>query len=324
MSDIQDLYKGLPSCETPKLINSVPTRYANTELLQLANVANYERDERRKEIAIREIEEKLVAVGDCSSTGEPIVKNFTTKLHLLADNDEKLQNILRTEDTLQQDVHQNISCLVSAILGETQIPVPNKLHKIHNWFRGLKQIGEESVEGYAIRASFTPANELFIIKSARNVSADELVHEALAGLYVTNTLRQYVPNFMYVYGYSKCSPPFINNREIVSWCNSTEGTNVSYLILENIRDSQTLENFIVNCSYEDFVKTILQLFSALNMAYRYFGFVHHDLHLKNVMVRRFNSGKPVAVKIYSFDGNVEQIGYITTEYVPYFIYYFFS
>ena len=317
MSDTVQLFPGLPTCDELKYVNETDPRIAN-----IINDYSRQIDEKSR---IKE-EEKLAEIADCSVINRSSTDSFSLKLNQLANDDERIVKLLSGYDTISQELHQNISCLVSSILLKGTGTL-SKTNKILNWFSGIRQIGSESIEGYALTASFVPDGGMFIIKTSRDSRYDEISHEAVCGFYVTNKLRKYIPNFMYVYGYTKCSPAIIINKEVENWCSSTSGDNVSYMFLENIRDSQEIGEWVVDASYDNFVKVVLQIFNALNVAYHYYGFVHHDLHKFNIMVRKFTpdkDGKTIPINVYSFDNPETPPEYLATEFVPYFIDYGFA
>lgn len=325
MSDIKDLSEGLKNCDDPIFFNDVYNSYKfSDEVKALLDGYSKEVSNTRKKKIIDNVKDILVEAGICSSSNKSLSDSFLVKLNYFANNDSKLQKLVTGYGTFNQNLHQNIACLVSAILSKDS-NIPGKFNKIHNWFRGLKQIGADSVEGYALRASFTTNNELFIVKTSRNPKKDDISHEALVGLYVTNILRKWVPNFMYVYGHTKCSPMLIKNREVQTWCSSNE-LGVSYLVVENIKNSVPIWKWLQTASYEDFVKVILQIFNALNIAYKYFGFVHHDFHQDNIMVRKFDSPVPVEIHSFTEDNLGRTVGreYVSTNFVPYIIDYGFA
>jgi len=271
----------------------------------------------------KKVEEYLVEQASCSKINPKVFSSYSTRLSSLANEDKSLIDILSTEESLQQKIHGNISCVISAITeeSESEWDAPVKKEKIHNWLRGLKQIGQKSIEGYALQASFTENNDLFVIKSPRNPRHDELVHEAVVGMYTMNKLRTKLPNFMYVYGYTKCSPPVVKNKQVLTWCASSN-PEMSYLITEKIRDSVPIGNWIVNpeVSILDFIAVFYQIVNALNFAYKHSGYTHYDLHSGNVMVRKFD--KMVSVPYYGTSSKI--VGYITTQYIPYIIDYGYS
>lgn len=267
--------------------------------------------------------EYLIQNGSCLSLDPSIVENFDIVLQNITHDTTKLNEILSSDETLNVSIHQNIACLVSAILkGKPFLPTKNQ--KIHNWFKNPKIIGEPTSGGYA----FTTDDNLFVFKANKKILRDDLVYEALVGIYVTNLVRQYVPNFMYVYGYTKCSRLIVGEDDkIKSWCNS--GTGDSYLITENIKDSVSMEAWFenLNITQTEFISVLYQIINALNIANILYGYTHNDLHLGNILIRGFDvcTDKYLAIPSYQINGDKMEInGHILTQYVPYIIDYGFN
>lgn len=126
---------------------------------------------------------------------------------------------------------------------------------------------------------------------------------------------------MYVYGYVKCSPPAIENKEVATWCSSNIPA-VSYLIAENIRDVVSMGEFITDPATTplDVIVVFYQLMNALNLAYKTYGYTHYDLHHGTIMVRKYP--KVIAIPYFGTDNKI--IGYLAPQYVPYIIDYGFS
>ena len=265
------------------------------------------------------VERTLIEQGRCANKNPDISKD--SRLRIFSIDDGKLETVLGGTDGLNASLHDNVACALDAIIYEGKEPgtyTPLMRERIRNWFPQLKQIGQESVEGYALSSSFSQDSTLFVIKAPRNPKDDELVHEAVVGFYALNKLRHILPNYMYVYGYTKCSPPAILNRETVTWCSSSNPS-VSYLITENIRNSITFGDFVLdpNTTPNDFLAVFLQLINALNLAYKHYGYTHYDLHYGNVMIRKYDN--IVAIPYFSTSDEVQ--GYIASRYVPYIIDY---
>lgn len=323
----KDKYPQPIMCGIPILPSNKNIKFTG-ELKTSINIFNNPENPREDRIKNQHIVEKyLVERGRCSNTNPEIVSN--SKLRIFSADDEKLGTILKSSDGLNANLHDNLSCAVDAIIYEGRESgsyTPLMRERIRDWFPQLKQIGQESVEGYALSSSFSKDSNLFVIKAPRNPKTDELVHEAVVGFYALNKLRHILPNYMYIYGYTKCSPPVIKDdftKEIITWCSSSNPS-VSYLITENIRDSMSIGDFILdpNITPNDFLAAFIQLINALNLAYKKYGYTHYDLHYGNVMVRKYNT----IVAIPYFGTNIDRnsykpIGYVASRYIPYIIDY---
>jgi hypothetical protein len=269
------------------------------------------------------VEEALIQLGSCKSMNPAIFEDARLRTFHL--DDGSLGRKLATEDGMDASIHGNIACTVDSIIyagNQSQEYAPLHEERIRSWLPKIKQIGNESVEGYALKTSLSDDSELFVMKAPRDPNNDELIHEAVIGFYAMNKLRTFLPNYMYVYGYTKCSPPTLNNKEAVTWCSSAEPEG-SYLITENIRDAVTIGGFITrpDITLDDFTEVFLQVVNALNLAYKQYGYTHYDLHYGNIMVRSYS--RVLAIPYYGTSFNVIE-GYIGTRYIPYIIDYGYS
>jgi len=196
--------------------------------------------------------------------------------------------------------------------------------KIRSYFTDLKQIGANSGEGVAMSSSFLDVKKVFVIKTNKPNNESSLLHELVVGVYGTNKLREFIPNFSYIFGGFKCSPPSISeNGEVDSFClNNNEAVN--YVLYEYIDNAISLKEYINTCSGVEFLSCYIQLLLALKFAEVKISYTHYDAHTENVMMRKvpkygtkYQIGYPLDVK------SKDEI-YITTNSVPTFIDYGFS
>ena len=197
-------------------------------------------------------------------------------------------------------------------------------NRIRMYIHNLRQVGGESAEGYALVADFENAKDMFVVKVSRSPSDDTLLHELVVGLYGTNKLRQYIPNFAYVYGGFKCSPPLIDpeTKKVITWC--LHDTNpVNYVLYENITPAVPMSKYLQTCTGKDFVNVYLQVLYALRLALKVSDYTHYDLHYENVLIREPSPGTisgPFQIA-YETERGVE---YVLTHVIPTFIDYGFS
>lgn len=318
----KDQYIPQTICGIPTLPANSTTQFSGDLAIAISSFRDTTKSIKARASSQSLVERYLVERGSCSRLNPGITNDL--RLRLFSIDDVRLDQILSTADGMNANFHDDIACAVDAIIYDGKMPgqfSPNMRERVRNWFPTIRQIGAESVEGYALKASFSDASNIFILKAPRNPNNDELVHEAAVGFYGLNKLRHILPNYMYVYGYMKCSPPALNNKEAVTWCSSSNPA-VSYLISENIRDAVPMSDFITdpNTTGIDFLVVFLQLFNALNLAYKFYGYTHYDLHAGNVMIRKY--AKIVAIPYFGTSNKV--IGYIASQYVPYLIDYGYS
>lgn len=274
------------------------------------------------------VELLLINKGTCSDTNPSLFDDARIKLFTV--DDKKLSTILDSSDGLNANLHANISCLVNAIIynsGDEKNYNPLTTERIRNWFKNLHQIGTASYEGYALSSSFSKETNLFVLKTPRSTLYDDLLHETLIGFYALNPIRELIPNFMYVYGYTQCSPSVMSKRKPITWC-SSDNSHVSYMIIENITNSQPLGEFLLRSDIDaiDFLAVFAQILNALNIAHKKRSFTHYDLHDENIVVKEYK--ELVAIPFYgsfpdaSTSCNIQ--GYIATKYIPFIIDYGFS
>ena len=178
------------------------------------------------------------------------------------------------------------------------------------YISGLRKIGGESAYGYAWLADIGSSRGVFVVKTPREWDRDTermQLHEFFVGVYGTNKLRDRIPNFVYVMGTFGCSPPFDIGGRGVAYC--TGATPVQYILYENVRDSESLTDFVRKCPYEQYLNVVVQLALALQMAYEDLGFTHYDLHPGNVLIRELDEDMYIA---YNVHGTRK---YLKTRYV---------
>lgn len=157
--------------------------------------------------------------------------------------------------------------------------------RARHYITGLTQIGEPSINGYAIVASFKGARDLMVMKVPQSVLTDLLLHEAMIAFKALNLLRRGVPNFAYILGVFEASPPLIDDRtrEVVAFALRITGKGlVKHVLYENINPSVPARTYVTTCSAEDYLATLMQVVYA-SMAGRSVNWTHYDLHAGNLM-----------------------------------------
>lgn len=230
---------------------------------------------------MREKEEYLVEnVSPCLESKLEVIKNNFYSL-----KDTVFQKAI-SESFYNTNVMKVAECTISSLFYVS----PNDFgslslnDKITTYIRNLRKIGGPSLEGNAFLADFGKSQDLFVVKSAKNIHDDSLIHELVIGLYGTNQLRKFVPNFSYIYGGFKCSPPLLSDTKALSWCNNNDNK-VNYVLYENINPSMSLNQFLSRCSGADFLNVYMQILYALRKAYLFMDYTHYDLHTENVLIR---------------------------------------
>jgi hypothetical protein len=180
---------------------------------------------------------------------------------------------------------------------------------IRRWFGKLTKLSEGKYGNvYKTKIGGVP----FILKVFKDDNIKN-VHEAFVGLFGTNQLRKWIPNFAYVFGTFKCPFPEREN------CCMTGSEKARYVMYEEIQDSQNLEDYLNDNRGLEVDNIILQLCYALHLAHQKIDFTHYDLHGRNVLVRRLLN--KVCIPYQTERGRVE---YITTDVIPVVVDYGFS
>lgn len=148
----------------------------------------------------------------------------------------------------------------------------------------------------------------FVIKYS-DKSKIEMIHESFISM-IMNRFRSQIPNFMYGFGYFRCSSPndtLFSKRKSI--CNQSGG-NV-YGVFEKI-DSIVFDDYIAKKDYDVtfILEMYLQILLSLNMASSV-KFSHNDLHTSNVLLRKTPSEESVYIP-YKYKGDVI---YIKTKYI---------
>jgi hypothetical protein len=224
-----------------------------------------------------------------------ISKNPVCTINKLSKDSGDLAN-LRPEE-LKAVLHDNFYnasvmkeslCVAESIFyGDSHNTGLSKNVKIRHWIKDLHQIGAESVAGYALLAGVGDATDVFVVKVPRDSADDDLQHELFVGLYGTNPLRALVPNFSYIFGGFRCSPPIIGvkGEKIDIYCNEDLGAqNVNYVLYEKIFPNVSMKEYVQTCTGIDFINKYLQVLYGLRTGYKNCEFTHYDLHSENVII----------------------------------------
>lgn len=247
----------------------------------------------------------------------------------------KLNEHTVTAEDVDRAVHQgyndanilkSLMCVNNSILLVPQFPDSlGKNMRIRNYIDHLRKLSEGSY-GYALTTGIKTADgyldNLMIVKSPKDPQNDDLLHEYFIGTFGTNSLRSSIPNFAYILGIFRCSPPYIAEDEALTYCQNDDPNNqVYYVLYENVTDSVTLQKFIEDgCTWEDYLSILIQVTLALDLAYVNIDFTHYDLHDGNILVKRLP--QPIYVP-YPID-DIGTRGYLYTQYIATIIDYGFS
>lgn len=266
-------------------------------------------------------EAKLLANKNGATCDAAVLSNIHEKLsHVDA---EQLRTRIVT-DFYDPGVMSGASCIIESVtyLTPADKAALNLSQEVRHHMTNLKQIGAESVMGYALQADFGAAENAFIIKVGRDATNDDLGHERIVGVLGTDKLRNTTAVFSYILGGFKCSPPIIDpeTKRVLAWCLSDTKNVVNYVVYENIVPAIPAYDYFHRCTGQQYLVIFMQLLYGL-MASAGIEFTHYDLHDSNVLLRKPQAGAlEFLVQILTERG----IEYIKTVYVPIIIDYGFS
>lgn len=159
----------------------------------------------------------------------------------------------------------------------------------------------------------------------------DFLHEAVIGLLVGNPMGELIPNFVQTYGYLPCGARGTDVLGMKELCHYTT-KEINHLVIEDLGNSARLQEAHRDLTDLSYMLLLLQAYNALSLAHVLYGFVHGDLHSRNIMVRKLSA--PMLVPIYDtvvtksrFMTPISQIpimGYVSVSEVPVFIDYSLS
>jgi len=247
----------------------------------------------------------------------------------LREHISKLKPDLLKKDVTQKfynaDIMQAAMCTIDSIIyaPSDKIGTPYHNNLINEYITNLKQIGTESKNGYAMLGNFDGMKDFFVDKVSRDPSNDTLVHELVVGLYGTNKLRQYIPNFSYIYGGLKCSPPLIDplTKKVIYSCLNNNNL-VNYVLYENVAPAIDISKYVRTCSVSQFLNVFMQTLYSLRLANKLIDYTHYDLHAENLLIRepKLDKGKIFQIP-YETENGLE---YLRTNVISTFIDYGYS
>ena len=226
--------------------------------------------------------------------------NVELQLHLFQLDRERLASILLSPDALQAGVQEDIVLLLSAIFSFKD-PFISFEERVRYLFNRPRQIGEKSTYGIVAQTGLGDV-DFIAVKVAK--AKGNMAHEALVGIAALNSLRQDIPNFVYVYGLFECGQLVDGQGDVKDWCRVSD-TRQTYLCMEQVQDAQTLYNILPTLPTAELAEILLQVFGALHLAYERFHFTHWDLRTWNILVKTYP--QPLPIPIFTARGMLETI-----------------
>jgi hypothetical protein len=252
------------------------------------------------------------------------IKNISDELYKL--NTSEFKQMIR-KDFYDPAVMNSIFNITNSIAYLQPFKAGNVFanERVKLWLKKLQRIGSESVKGVAFKSDLKNSKDVFVIKAPKD-SAEDLIHEFLVG-FELNSLRSIVPNFAYVFGGFKCTPPLLQSGytpyrqegNVISWCDNS-GSLIQYIIYENIAPAISIKEYVSKCSFQQFLDKYLQVLFALRIAKIQKKFGHGDLHYENVLIKTLDN-KRFSIP---YPTDIQTIEYLETDALAVIIDYGFG
>lgn len=274
--------------ETPRL-NITLSMILDAKRDELQRSKTFAREIERKYTSQVKLEEEFLAqtVWVCPPSVDQAVleKNFSLELSTMDRNNGEY--VILDNSSLK-----DLACVAQSINMFEGVSSRTGYNFLKKLITDVRLIGKPSAYGYAMQATLADKYKNMVVIKAPRFNSDftnaAMNHEAAVGR-VLNSLRASIPNFAYVYGMFECGPPIIRpeisgeKSKLITWCRS--GSQVKYIMYENIAGSITLYDYVKTCTAQEYIDIILQIIHALMIAYNKTGFTHYDLHGENILVR---------------------------------------
>jgi hypothetical protein len=230
-----------------------------------------------------------------------LIQNLKVRTFQL--DSKSISEYMKSSGIYDHAFQNGMGCLVDALTSKD----PNSILpdiRLRRWITTTNRIGGASAEGMAFQLS-NQEHPMFVIKVTNDPHNDNLAHEALVGMGALNHLRDRIPNFMHTYGAFMCAPPILDaDGKVITWCPSKRSA-ITYLVLENIDNSQPLKDIAADLEPDEFLQIYLQILNALNLASKQYDFTHYDLHAGNVLIQTLSY--EIAIPFYHPSGGLRYL-----------------
>ena len=198
---------------------------------------------------------------------------------------------------------------LNELVADTTINYPalQTLTRVLDTFIALdRKIGVENVAEW-LQVESTSYGWLFIYRRGEekskplfrgNTSVDYL-HATFVGLFGTNSLRENIPNFRYVFGTILYPEPFVCYRKKVR---------LIPMVVNEVVEGVRWEEWVTNASTSEFEEVIVQIIAALLLAWDQIGFVHGRLDGDAVVIRKHEPVTLAYSQIWVKSGFIPVIG----------------
>ena len=285
---------------------------------QLLNFSNkyYVNNLKNTFLALNELSEKVDNV--CPTIDEITDNN----IDIFFKNKEDFTNI--------KSMRQN-TCFIRRILHSIQeemydyniVSLDSK--KFGLTFTPYQRIGTISIEGDTWLIGYKGSENkgyIGVLKYSKYNSdgdmSQNMLHEYVVGM-ILNNLRNFTPNFMYIYDGFYCSSIIDDNKQLTGLCSTDSYNNGTTITISEVCGPDSFAKILNTITDELFIYSIfLQIALSLCIAEETYKFIHCDLHTNNILIKELSFPKKLRYVLNN------QEYFITTKYVAQIIDYGYS
>ena len=228
-------------------------------------------------------------------------------------NFEEMKKYQRTK-FYDQSVHRALRCIISSILAEDGVGgkarfthIMNRMMKLDEGANGV--VMKVDGKNLSRKGNFADFDKHGLMIAKLSKGDDEDIEREFVVGDVLNQLRDSLPHFALVYGLLDNCDSVFTDGELCSG----KGTR-KILLMEKI-NGPSFEKWLLNTADDadgirDLFSIWIQLMYALGVANARFGYAHHDLHGKNVIIRELDDYKYIPLTF------LDKIIFLKTKVVP--------
>ena len=189
----------------------------------------------------------------------------------------KIEKAKLDEDYFNPNLLSDISYIFNTVL--------RSAFDLTKYITGIKLIGADSVDGYAMFGAAKQVPNSFVLKVSRGQA--DMYHEYFVSFTGLAKLRARIPNFAIVlstFEYNMLDPNLNNSPKLPLYNNTLP--NSTYVVYETIAGMTLGEAIRGNyLSFEQLLALIIQILKAIDLAVKTCSFTHGDLHPGNIIIR---------------------------------------
>ena len=194
----------------------------------------------------------------------------------------KVKSILNKSYASAQEM-QAISCLFNTMFMSNMeidnIPLIDPLmdNSVNKWIKHTHVLSKGAYGEVSVADIIQKDIQIIIKIPLDNADYDDILREYFIGITKINSLRYFIPNFVYTLGAFQCG------GDIKKGCDANDKANL-FIAYEKIPGKGMFYKLQDN-GFEWFLNMFAQILIALEIAQREIGFTHYDLHTLNIIIK---------------------------------------